>query len=102
MPAPVPHHRWVVRDGLVQVPPVEWPPLGQLGVVVLEAADPLAGGRLASPRRHAVLDLGDAPHIDIHVLQLPHPRARRMGVCVDEPRCDHGVTVVQDLRARDP
>ena len=95
--APVADYRRVVRHRLVQVEPVEGPAFGELGVVVLEAADPLAGWRLAGAGRHALLDLGDAAHVDVDVLEFAHSGARRVGVRVDEAGGDDGVAVVEDL-----
>ena len=97
--AAVADHRGMVRQGLVQVEPVQRSSLGQLGVVVLEAADPLAGRRLAGARRHALLDLGDAAHVHVHVLELADPGAGRVGVRVDEAGGDDRVAVVEDLGA---
>jgi hypothetical protein len=78
------HEDGVIARDRVEVVAREAAALGGLGVVVLEADDPVARRRARGPLAQRALDRGDRPQVAIDLLEVSVARVGRMRVGVDE------------------
>ena len=87
-------HRMLRGDGIEVVAGQE-ARLHRLGVVVLEALDPLAGGRLAGALPQGLLDLADAAQGAVGRHDVPYATAEDVDVRINESGDDGGALYVQ-------